>query len=109
MGQKQLSPAMIAARIASHGIINGNVDEENKFSLGGLPFSIYIRPKTTTDVIDVVLSCKLFQEDDKDASPAPFPIYDWTPMAITELTLTAGVLSAYDIYWGSGYYIEEED
>jgi hypothetical protein len=30
-------------------------------------------------------------------------------MAITELTLTAGVLSAYDIYWGSGYYIEEED
>ncbi len=56
---------MIAARIASHGIINGNVDEENKFSLGGLPFSIYIRPKTTTDVIDVVLSCKLYQEDDK--------------------------------------------
>ncbi len=100
---------MIATRIASHGIINGNVDGENKFSLGGLPFSIYIRPKTTTDVIDVVLSAKLLQEDDRDAAPAPFPIYDWSPMAITELTLTAGVLSAYDIYWGSGFYVEEED
>lgn len=109
MGQKQLSPAMIASRIASHGTVNGHTDDEGIFSLGGLPFSIYLRPKTSVADIDVVMEAKLFQEDDQDRSNAPFPVYDWTPMAITELKVPASVSSAFDIYWGSGDYVEKED
>ena len=41
--QKSISPAMIASRIVSHGMVNGNV-KEGKFSLGGTPFTIYLRP-----------------------------------------------------------------
>lgn len=102
--QKQTPQAMIANRLVSHGIIT----EAGAFSLGGTPFTIYIRPKANTSDIDVILACKLFQEEEKEASNAPFPIYDWTPMEIISLIVTDEILESYDIYWGCGHYVGEE-
>jgi len=96
---------MIATRIVAHGIVNGHV-KDGKFSLGGLPFTIYLRPKSSTSNIDEVMTAKLFNED--EASAAPFSVYDWSPMYISELTVPASITSAYDVYWGSGYYVAPE-
>ena len=99
---------MIANRLVTHGIIS----EAGTFELGGTPFTVYLRPKASASDIDVVMACKLFQEEDRDAANAPFPIYDWTPMEIISLAVTAALLESYDIYWGCGHYVapaEEED
>ena len=106
MSQKQISPVMIASRIVAHGIVNGHV-VNGKFSLKGLPFTIYLRPKSTTSNIDEVMKAQLFNED--AASNAPFPIYDWSPSYISELEVPADIASAYDIYWGSGYYVSPDE
>lgn len=97
---------MLASRIVSHGIINGNVKEGGIFNLGGIPFTVYLRPKSATSNVDEVLDAKLLQEE--TASPAPFSVYDWTPMLITEVTVPESILNAYEVYWGSGNYVEEE-
>lgn len=104
--KKQISPVMIASRIVSHGIINGNV-KNGIFSLKGLPFTIYMRPKAATNSIDEVLTAQLFAED--VASPAPFPIYDWSPMYISRLQVPESITNVYDVYWGTGYNVTPED
>lgn len=106
MVRKQVSPAVVAGRIVSHGLVTP--DANGIFSLGvDTPFTIYIRPKDAVDNCDVLLACNLLMEDGEDPSEAPFPIYDWSPMELIKLVVPAEVQQAYDIYWGSGYYIEE--
>lgn len=106
MQRKQISPAVVAGRIVSHGLVTPDAD--GHFSLGvDTPFTIYIRPKDAVEDVDVVLSCNLLMEQGETPSPSPFPIYDWSPMELIELVVPTAVQQSYDIYWGSGYYIEE--
>lgn len=62
------------------------------------PFSVYIRAKTATLERDVLVNCKCIS--DKEISPLPCPIGDWTPGAIVELAPNSIDLSVYDVYWG---------
>lgn len=97
---------MIASRIVSHGMVNGNV-KEGKFSLGGTPFTIYLRPKAQVSNIDEVMDAVLLQEE--AASPAPFPVYDWSPLCITELDVPESITNTYDVFWESGNFVSEEE
>lgn len=84
-------------RILSHGQVT---DLTNGFSLGGKPFSVFVRSKSVTMETSIILSCKTFC--DKDASDLPVPIGDWTPAAIAEISPNAVSLDDYDVYWGAG-------
>lgn len=97
---------MIASRIVSHGLVNGNV-KDGIFNLGGTPFTVYLRPKSATSNVDEVVSVKLYQED--AATPAPLSVYDWSPMYITEMEVPESLTNTYDVFWGSGFYIENEE
>lgn len=105
MGQKgYISEFMNGGRIVAHGKIESLA---NGFKLpNNIPFSVYVRPKTTsnTEALDVLLNVKCYQ--DEKASDAPVVLNDWTPMAIIEILPDMNVLGEYDIYWGSGSYVE---
>ena len=105
MGQKgYISEFMNGGRIVSHGQIS---DLSGGFKLpGGQPFSIYVRPKEDTDVLDTVLSVRCAQ--DRELSEAPVLFNDWTPLAIVEIGAESEILNDNDIYWGSGTYIGGE-
>lgn len=94
---------MNATRICSHGKITSLATE---FSLpGDVPFSLYVRPKAATDETDVVIPCKLYQDD--AASDCPFGFKYWTEPAVKEVSANASLLTDYDVYWGAGDYVEE--
>lgn len=84
-------------RILTHGQITSLT---NGFNLNGLPFSIYVRPKSTVTATDMVVNAKCIT--DSEASALPVPFNDWTPAAIVELAADAINLSSYDVYWGAG-------
>ena len=88
---------MYSLRILSHGQVT---DLSSGFSLGGKPFSIFVRPKLPTMEANVVVPCKCIC--DKDAGSLPVPTGDWTPAAIVSLSPSAIDLSEYDVYWGAG-------
>ena len=95
---------MNGGRIVSHGKIT---DLSGGFKLpGGQRFSIYVRPKEDTDVLDTVLSVRCSQ--DEELSEAPVLFNDWTPLAIVEIGADSEILNDNDIYWGSGTYIGGE-
>ena len=84
-------------RILAKGQIQ---DLSSGFSLGGKPFSIFVRPKTVTMDANVLVSCKCIC--DKEASDLPVPVGDWTPGAIAEISPNAIDLTEFDVYWGAG-------
>ena len=93
-----ISEFMSGGRIVSHGKIT---DLSNGFRLpGGGLFSVYVRPKSAGTDADTVLSVKCYQ--DEAFSDAPVAFYDWSPMAIAEIAPNDKILSACDLYWGSG-------
>jgi hypothetical protein len=93
-----ISDIINGTRIVSGGKI-GSLTEA--FSLPhGTPFTIYIRPKNEVDTVDTVLSVMLYQQD--GFVNMPFLFYDWSPLCITEIAANSSLLSAFDIYWGSG-------
>jgi hypothetical protein len=100
-----ISEQMTAGRIVSHGKITSL---SGGFRLpSNLPFSIYIRPKTSVSNLDIALNVKCYQ--DEAASEAPFVFNDWSPLAIVEISSGQdSILDTNDLYWGSGYYIETE-
>ena len=102
MGQKfHVSEFMKGGRIVSHGKIS---DLSGGFKLpGGQLFSVYVRPKASTEALDTVLAVRCCQ--DEEFSEAPVPYNDWTPLAIAEIAADADILNDHDIYWGSGSYI----
>lgn len=93
-----------AGRILSHGKIT---DLTGGFSLkGGLPFSLYIRPKYSVSTLDTTLSVKCVQ--DEEYSEAPIAFNDWSPLSIVAIAAgQASILETNDLYWGSGNYIEQ--
>lgn len=68
---------MYSLRILSKGKVT---DLSNGFALGGVPFTVFVRPKEVTMETSTLLKCKLIC--DKEFSMFPVPIGDWTPGAI---------------------------
>ncbi len=88
---------MYSLRILSHGQIT---DLSKGFSLGGKPFSIWIRSKQPTLATNMVIGCKLIC--DKEPGDMPVALGDWTPAAIAEISPDAIPLDQFDVYWGAG-------
>ena len=85
-------------RILTHGKV---ASLTNGFKLDdGRPFSVYVRPKSSTDDVDVVVNAKCI--GDSAASAIPVPLNAWSEAAIVELGNNAINLSSYDVYWGAG-------
>lgn len=85
-------------RILTHGKVT---DLTSGFSLGnGRPFSVYVRPKSSTDDVDIVVNARCI--GDSAASAIPVPFNAWSEAAIVELGANAINLSNYDVYWGAG-------
>lgn len=74
-------------------------DLSKGFSLGGVPFSVYVRSKENTMLSDTLLDCRLI--GDKEASALPVPIGDWTPAMIAYISPNAIDLGKFEIYWGA--------
>ena len=93
---------MSGGRIVAHGKIT---DLSNGFSLPEkVPFTIYVRPKYTLPQIDTVMNVKSYQSE--KFAEAPFLANDWSPLAIVEIAPDNSILEQYDLYWGSGSYVE---
>ena len=88
---------MYSLRILSKGKVT---DLSNGFALGGVPFTVFVRPKEVTMETSTLLKCKLIC--DKEFGMFPVPIGDWTPGAITVISPNGIDLSVYDVYWGAG-------
>lgn len=92
-----METTMYSLRILSKGKIT---DLSKAFSLGGMPFSVFVKPKKASMETCTLLHCKLIC--DKQAGELPVPIGDWTPGAISSISPNGIDLSEYDVYWGAG-------
>ena len=63
---------MYSLRILSKGKVT---DLSNGFALGGVPFTVFVRPKEVTMETSTLLKCKLIC--DKEFGMFPVPIGDW--------------------------------
>lgn len=84
-------------RILSKGQIK---DLSTGFSLGGTPFSIYVRSKELSMENDTLVRCRLIC--DSEQSEMPVPVGDWTPAKISYIAPNGIDLTKYDVYWGAG-------
>ena len=81
-------------------IAKGRISDLSKgFSLGGVPFSVYVRSKENTMLSDTLLECRLI--GDKAVEALPVPIGDWTPAMIAYISPNAIDLQKYEVYWGA--------
>lgn len=97
-----METTMYSLRILSKGRV---ADLSQGFNLGGVPFSVFVRPKTTSMETNTIMSCKLIC--DKETGDFPVPIGDWTPGAIVSIAPNGIDLNAYDVYWGAGETIKK--
>ncbi len=88
---------MQSLRILSKGQIT---DLSQGFTLGGVPFSVFVRPKNATMEQNTLLNCRLIC--DTESSSFPIPIGDWTPGAIVKISPNGISLSDYEVFWGAG-------
>lgn len=68
---------MYSLRILSKGRVS---DLSKGFTLGGVPFSVFVRPKKASMETNILMPCKLIC--DKESGAFPVPLGDWTPGAI---------------------------
>lgn len=81
-------------------IAKGSITDLSKgFSLGGVPFSVYVRSKENTMLSDTLLECRLI--GDKAVGALPVQIGDWTPAMIAYISPNAIDLQKYEVYWGA--------
>ncbi len=81
-------------------IVKGRItDLTQGFSLGGVPFSVYVRNKENTMLNDTLLDCRLIGDGEVGASPVP--ISDWTPAMIAYISPNAIDLGKFEAYWGT--------
>lgn len=94
---------MAAGRILSHGKI---ADLTSGFSLPNLiPFSVFIVPTGVgIEHGTVLVNCALYQ--DNESSVLPINSGNWCEAGIVEIATNAIDLTSYDVYWGSGYSVE---
>lgn len=93
---------MYSSRILSHGEIT---DLSGGFSLGGVPFSLFLRPKGQDAATAVVAPCRLICDD--ETRPFPFTVGDWTPGAVVSVPPHAIDTDVYEVYWGAGEPIKK--
>ena len=86
-------------RILSKGKISDLELTTTGFSLGGNPFSIYVRNKTGLVENDVLVRCRLIC--DSEAGDFPVPVGDWTPGMIVSIAPNTIDPEHYDVYWGA--------
>lgn len=92
-----METTMYSLRILSKGKIT---DLSSGFSLDGVPFSVFVRPKDATMEANTLVRCQLIC--DKTDGDFPVPIGDWTPGAIVKISPNGISLDDYDVYWGAG-------
>lgn len=93
-----ISEIMAAGRISSHGKITSLA---TAFSLGHNQFfSLFIVPKNTDEVLPVIMSVKLLE--DEAYGNCPFNLNCWTEPAVLKIAANAINLTNYDVYWGCG-------
>lgn len=81
-------------------IAKGRIADLSKgFSLGGVPFSVYVRSKENTMLSDTLLECRLI--GDKAVGALPVQIGDRTPAMIAYISPNAIDLQKYEVYWGA--------
>lgn len=81
-------------------IAKGSITDLSKgFSLGGAPFSVYVRSKENTMLSDTLLDCRLI--GDNETGDLPVPIGDWTPAMIAYISPNAIDLGKFEVYWGA--------
>ncbi len=97
-----METTMYSLRILSKGQIT---DLAKGFDIGGVPFSVFVKPKKVTMETSTLIDCKLIC--DEGAGVFPVPIGDWTPGAITRISPNGIDLSEYDVYWGAGETINK--
>ncbi|KAA6314845.1 hypothetical protein EZS27_034606 [termite gut metagenome] len=94
----RVSDIMRTGKISAKGQIT---DLSQNFKLkNGIPFSLYLRPKTAIDEADRIIHCRLYQES--ETSPVPVGFSDWQPLAIMELAADTALLDECDVFWGAG-------
>ena len=91
---------MYSLRILSKGKVT---DLSNGFALGGVPFTVFVRPKEVTMETSTLLKCKLICDKEFSVSRT---YRDWTPGAIAVISPNGIDLSVYDVYWGAGETIK---
>ena len=86
-------------RILSHGKIT---DLSKGFKMqNGETFSIMVVAKNASSVVTTAL-CTCRCVCDKEASPFPVNVGDWTPAKIQEISANGISLSDFDVFWGAG-------
>lgn len=99
------SIGMQEGRICSHGKITSLATD---FSLAGnIPFSLFIIEKASADPVPVVVSCETYQGD--GFSDCPFTPNCWDVPAVIKIEAGSIDLLLYDVYWGSGLDVSEDD
>lgn len=98
-----METTMYSLRILSKGQIT---DLSDGFSLGGVPFSVFVRPKSLPSMeTSVVIGCRLIC--DRSEGGFPVPLGDWTPGVIAAISPDAIDLAEYDVFWGAGETIKK--
>lgn len=69
------------------------------FSLGGTPFSIFLRRKAGVVENDTLVKCRLICDD--SFGYLPVVIGDWTPAMIVSIAPAGIDLAKYEVYWGA--------
>ena len=85
------------SRILKHSQL---VSLSSNFDNGGNPFTVFIRPKTTSYTTSILLNVQLIQDD--SASYLPFLVNSWSPCIIQKIIADTSILTDYDIYIGAG-------
>lgn len=85
-------------RILAHGRISELELTTTGFSLGGTPFSIFLRTKRAI-VTDTLVNCRCIC--DKDFADFPVVIGDWSPGLIVAIAPATIDPEQYDVYWGA--------
>lgn len=96
---------MQQGRICSHGKITSLTAD---FSLtNDFPFALFIIEKASSDPAPVIISCETFQGD--GFSDCPFTPNCWDVPAVVKIEAEAIDLDLYDVYWGAGVDVSEDD
>lgn len=81
-------------------LAKGKVTDLSKgFTLGGTPFSVFLRRKAGLVENDTIVECRLIC--DKDFGDFPVVVGDWTPAMIVAIAPAAIDLNSYEVYWGA--------
>ena len=99
VSKNYVSEQMFLQRICSHGQVT---DLTESFKLKDYqPFSLFIKPKSATLGVAVMLDLRLYKEE--QASACPCTLNCWQELEVVEVAASnASLLANYDIYWGSG-------